>query len=390
MDVPEKLDILARDAQYDLSCACGTKNNAEHRQKTKEGNWLYPVTVASGGVGIMLKTLMTNACSNDCRYCPLRKDHDSPRIALRPDELAGFFMALLAKRPLLGVFLSSGVCGTADATMDRLAATAEILRRKYRYRGYIHIKIIPGASEAAIDQVLSLASAVSLNIETPGNSHFSKLSAQKRYQQDIIEPLKYISSRTAPGSRYARMCKTSQFIVGASDETDREILAYSWGMYKRLGFDRLYFSAYQAGLGDPSIPGEQRRLALLEQAPPPERLLPDLSEADGNLLIREHRLYQADFLFRKYRFSFDDLLFTSTGNLDLSKDPKQLWAEAHPEFYPVSLSYASREDLLRVPGLGPSLAERIVKERDTARIGSIDSIRMPVYLREKARPYVGK
>jgi len=388
MDVSEKLDILARDAQYDLSCACSTKNPIEHRRKTKEGNWLYPVTVASGGTGIMLKTLMTNACSNDCRYCPLRQNQDTPRLGLNPEELAAFFMALLTKRPLIGIFLSSGVMGTADATMARLAATAEILRYTYRYKGYIHIKIIPGASQAAIDHVLKLASAVSLNIETPGPEHFSKLSQKKRYQQDIIEPLKYISEQTARGTAHARVSKTSQFIVGASDESDREILGYSWGMYKRLGFDRLYFSAYQSGLGDPSIPGEQRRLSLLEQPPAAGLLLPDPSLASDGLLKREHRLYQADFLFRQYGFSYDDLLFNNFGNLDLSKDPKQLWAEAHPDFYPVSLGHASKDELLRVPGLGPALVRRIVKERASTTIKTLDSIPMPRYLIEKARPYV--
>ncbi len=388
METTSKLDILSRDAQYDLSCACSTKNPLEHRKQAGDGNWLYPVTVANGGTGIMLKTLLSNACSNDCRYCPLRQNQDTARVVLQPEELASFYMSLLSKRRLIGIFLSSGVLGTADYTMDRLVATADILRKRYRYKGYIHIKIIPGASRAAIDQALALASAVSLNIETPGADHFAKLSQKKHYLEDIIDPLKYISERTAKGSPHAKVGKTSQFIVGASDESDREILEYSWGMYRRLGFDRLYFSAYQGGLGDPAIPGEQRRISLLGQEPPAGMLLNDPVSLSKGLLVREHRLYQADFLFRRYRFSFDELLFDSSGNLDLSKDPKQLWVEHHPEFFPVSLSHSGKDELLRVPGLGPALVDRIVKARKETTIKSLQTLRIPEHLLKKASPFV--
>lgn len=388
METTSKLDILSRDAQYDLSCACSTKNPLEHRKQAGDGNWLYPVTVANGGTGIMLKTLLSNACSNDCRYCPLRQNQDTARVALQPEELASFFMSLLAKRHLIGLFLSSGVLGSADLTMDRLVATADILRKRYRYKGYIHIKIIPGASKAAIDQALALASAVSLNIETPGAEHFAKLSQKKQYLSDIIDPLKYISERTAKGSTHAKVSKTSQFIVGASDESDREILEYSWGMYRRLGFDRLYFSAYQGGLGDPAIPGEQRRIAMLGQDPPAGMLLNDPVSLSKGLLVREHRLYQADFLFRRYRFTFDELLFDPAGNLDLSKDPKQLWVEHHPEFFPVSLSHSGKDELLRVPGLGPALVDRIVKARKETSLRSLQTLRIPEHLLKKASPFV--
>lgn len=388
MDVADKLDILSRDAQYDLSCACGTKNPAEHRQRGRGDSWLYPVTVANGGTGIMLKTLMTNSCSNDCLYCPLRNDSDTRRVGLKPDELAAFFMQLQAKRPLIGIFLSSGVMGSPDNTMDRLVSTAEILRRHYRYKGYIHLKIIPGSSKAAIDKALSLSSAVSLNIETPGAAHFSKLSLRKRYEEDIIAPLRYISEQTAKGAAHAKVCKTSQFIVGASDESDKEILAYSWGMYRRLGFDRLYYSAYQSGLGDPSLPGERRSLALQEQTDD-TGLFPVPIVLPGNsLLVREHRLYQTDFLFRRYGFTYDDIPFNADGNLDMSKDPKQLWADAHPEFYPVSLNKASKEQLLRVPGVGPAWADRIVKARSGLSIHSLDALRVPDHLYQKASAYV--
>lgn len=388
MNVVEKLDILSRDAQYDLSCACGTKNPAEHRKKSTGDTWLYPVTVANGGTGIMLKTLMSNVCTNDCLYCPLRNTMDTRRVGLIPDELASFFMDLQRKRKLIGMFLSSGVIGSPDATMEKLTATAEILRKKYQYRGYVHIKIIPGSSTAAIDKALSLASAVSLNIETPGAKFFSKLSEKKQFETDIIEPLKYIAHMTANDAPFAKIHKTSQFIVGASDESDRDILSYTWAMYKKLSFHRLYFSAYQSGLGDPSIPGEQNRIILPDHIDD-QTLFPfEPRRKDGSLLIREHRLYQADYLFRQYGFSFDDLLFEQAGNLDLNIDPKQLWANRHPEFFPVSLSKASKEELLRVPGLGPISVGRILKARKCMKVRSLDTLKIPQHLVQKAETFI--
>ncbi|MDD3823656.1 MAG: helix-hairpin-helix domain-containing protein [Sphaerochaetaceae bacterium] len=388
MDTASKLDILARDAQYDLSCACSTKRPEEHRKRTDSGSWLYPVTVASGGSGIMLKTLMSNMCTNDCKYCPLRECNDTSRISLQPEELARFFMQLQAQRNLIGIFLSSGVIGSPDKTMDRLVATAQLLRKQYRYRGYIHIKMIPGASHAAMDAALSLASAVSLNIETPGAAHCAKLSGAKDYEKDIIGGLTYISEKTAPASPYARVNKTSQFIVGASDESDKEILAYTWGMYRRLDFDRLYYSAYQAGLGDPSIPGERHQMPSVL----PSDMLPlaELRMPQGNpaILMREHRLYQADFLFRQYGFTYGDLFFDHGGNLDLSVDPKLMWAQRNPDRFPVSLSRASKEDLLRVPGIGPVMAKKIVAHRKHTPISSLESLRLPEYLLERAKPYL--
>lgn len=388
MDLVNRLDLLAQDAQYDLSCACSTSNPAEHRKRGKDGNWLYPTTVPGGGSGIMLKTLMTNACTNDCKYCPLRLDGISRRIHITPDELASFFIDLQRKRDLIGIFLSSGVIGTPDRTMQLLIDTAELLRKRYRYRGYIHIKIIPGASPAAIDRAVALASAVSLNIETPGARHFSRLSNSKRFLDDIVRPLQQISDLTSAGARYRRVHTSTQFIVGASNEVDQEILTYMWGLYSRLHFGRIYFSGYQKGLGDPAIPGEQT---------PEEEFILTPQRADGKpvhiapqerTFIREHRLYQSDFLIRRYGFTSEEFLFDEQGNLDLTRDPKQVWADNHPDFFPVSIHRSSKSQLLRVPGIGPTLAGRIVSARGSTAIGSIESLRLPEHLLKKARPYL--
>ena len=163
----EKLEILSADAQYDLACACGTSKD-DHRKRGGEGRWIYPVTLPSGGKSLLFKTLLSNVCTNDCKYCPLREQMDVRRACLRPEETTKVFLDYYNQRKVFGLFLSSGVMGTPDATMDRLNAVARLLRRKHRFKGYIHLKVIPGASDAAIEEAVSLASSVSLNIETPG------------------------------------------------------------------------------------------------------------------------------------------------------------------------------------------------------------------------------
>jgi len=376
MDPIDKLRLLSEDSQYDLACSCGT-NEKDRRKRGLDGKWLYPVPLAAGGYGIMFKTLMSNACSSDCRYCPLRQAGNARRCTLSPDETASLFMSHLQKQWLLGMFLSSGILDTADRTMEKLVASAEILRRKHKYRGYIHLKVIPGASEAAIDAAMNVASAVSLNIEVPGRKHAQKLSSHKDFDADIVRPLKYIAAQTAKGSRYSRIRTTTQFIVGASDETDSEIINYLDGVYNRLNFNRAYFSAYQRGLGDASIPGE--RFVLETEA----AQLQDASDR----LTREHRLYQADFLLRRYHFNPHELVFDDTGNFDLTEDPKLTWAKRHPERFPVNLATADKETLLRVPGLGPTYADRLLHQRRSARITSFASIGLKGKNAEKAKGF---
>ena len=287
----EKLEILSADAQYDLACACGTSKD-EHRRRTSEGKWIYPVTLPSGGRSVLFKTLASNVCTNDCRYCPLREQMDVRRVSLTPEETVKVFLDYYNQRKVFGLFLSSGVLGSPDATMDRLNGAARLLRRRHGFRGYIHLKIIPGASDAAVEEAVSLASAVSLNIETPGEKNLAKLSHKKRYIQDIIEPIKLISRLTGRGSRYERVKQTTQFIVGAAGEQDTQIVKYMSGLYERLKMHRVYFSAYQRGLGDSSIAGEQ-----VEPG------------SKSDILMREHRLYQVDFLLRKYAFTESDIIF---------------------------------------------------------------------------------
>ncbi len=366
----EKLEILSADAQYDLACACGTSKD-EHRRRTSEGKWIYPVTLPSGGRSVLFKTLASNVCTNDCKYCPLREQMDVRRVSLSPEETVKVFLDYYNQRKVFGLFLSSGVLGSPDATMDSLNGAARLLRRRHGFRGYIHLKIIPGASDAAVQETVSLASAVSLNIETPGEKNLAKLSQKKKYIRDIIEPIKLISRLTGRGSRYERVKQTTQFIVGAAGEQDTQIVKYMSGLYERLKMHRVYFSAYQRGLGDSSIAGEQVE-----------------PESKADILMREHRLYQVDFLLRKYAFTEPDIIFEKDGNLSLSTDPKQAWAIRHPDFFPVNINKASKFSLLRVPGLGPVTVKRILQQRKESRIRSIQDVGKAGVRLEKAKKYL--
>lgn len=370
MDTIEKLKVLSEDSQYDLACACGTRND-DRRRRGREGKWLYPVSLPQGGYSVLLKTLLSNACANDCGYCPLRSESNIRRCTLQPEEVARVFMDYQRRKNVFGLFLSSGVINTADHTMDKINTVARLLRYKHQYRGYIHLKIIPGASDAAIEDSLSLASAVSLNIETPGKKHFEALSAKKNFDKDIVRPLKLMSRLTDRGMRFSRVKCATQFIVGASDEKDSEIINYMEGLYNRLNFNRVYFSAYQKGLGIPDIPGEKNFLTSPEDS-----------------FMREHRLYQTDFLMRKYGFNNKEIPLDKSGNLRLDRDPKQIWADTHPEFYPVRINSADKEQLLRVPGLGPDTVNRILKVRRENRVSCPGDLGIKGKRLEKMKEYV--
>jgi predicted DNA-binding helix-hairpin-helix protein len=355
-DVREKLTILSEDSRYDLACACGTKDPADHRHRSADGKWIYPVVLPDGRRTFLLKTLVSNVCVNNCKYCPLRTGQDPRRCTLGAEELADAFLGYYRSRQVSGLFISSGVTGSPDGTMERINAVASILRGR-GFQGYIHLKVIPGASDAAVQEAVRLANAVSLNIETAGEKHFKKLCDTKDYLADVIRPIKLISELTRKGEKFGHVQQSTQFVVGASDETDRDIVRYSWGLYKRLNMGRIYFSAYQRGLGEADLPGERGGLE------------------GADLLTREHRLYQVDWLMRKYGFADDEIPFDAAGNLSLKADPKEMWAKTHPERFPMDVNRAGYYELLRVPGFGPTTVKRILDyRREVGRISSFDAL----------------
>ena len=369
LNTTEKLIVLSRDSRYDLACACGTRED-EHRRRSKDDKWIYPVALPGGGYTFLFKTLLSNKCVNDCKYCPLRADLQVRRCDLTPEELSKIFFSYYKARKVNGLFLSSAVKDNPDNIMERINRTALFLRRM-RFKGYIHLKIIPGASEAAIRQSLALATAVSLNIETAGEDNFRRLSATKDYDEDILKPIKLISRLTGKGSSYQRVKQTTQFVVGASNETDKELIKASWKLYKQLGLSRIYFSAYQRGAGSPELPGESS------------------GYTNKDLLAREHRLYQTDWLIRKYGFNAEEIPLGSGDNLSLTLDPKEMWAKSHPEFFPVNINKDEKWRLLRVPGLGQVMVDRILMFRENGiKIRSIESLSKPNKILKKAEAYM--
>lgn len=365
----EKLSLLSRDSQYDLACACAAAKD-EHRKRSKDGTWVYPVTLPSGGTSYLFKTLLSNECVNDCKYCPLRSGADAARCRLEPQDIVTAFGQYYRARKVQGLFLSSGVIGTPDRTMEKINSVGKILR-KARFYGYIHLKVLPGSSEAAIRETLSVANAVSINIESATEEHFRDLSDRKDYERDILRPISLISRLTAKGAPFEGVKHTTQFIVGASKEPDKDIVNCSWKLYREFRLNRVYFSAYQKGLGEKSLPGEN-------------------SLANNrDILTREHRLYQTDWLLRKYGFTSSDIPFDGDGNLSLEIDPKDMWARRHPEYFPIDINRAGKFQLLRVPGLGHVMTERIISLRTHGiRLRRIEDLGRQGKLLKKAARYL--
>jgi len=361
MDTLEKITILGQGAQYDLCCpVCGP---GMARRRGPLDSWIYPAVLPDGRTIRLLKVLLTNVCQNDCAYCGIRASAPIARVSFTPEELAGIFMEMLRQGKVEGLFLSSGVAGDAVRTMDRLLATGEIVRHRYAYRGYLHLKIMPGAQYSQVEAAVRLADRVSLNLEAPNEAYLARIASRKDFQRDLLTPMRWVKELAdrglaTPGGQ------TTQFVVGAAAETDKDILTVTAQLYQELGLRRAYFSAFQPVPGTP----------LQDHPPTP--------------LIREHRLYQADFLMRHYGFRLEELTFDHQGNLPLHADPKVLWAEQHPEHFPVEINTASREELLRVPGIGPRSATRLIQLRRQERLRDLRALKAAGVVVARAAPYL--
>lgn len=362
MDVQQKLDLLGSAAQADL--ACGSCGSAQKRVRDDVGRWIYPAVRPDGKTIKMLKVLQTSACEKDCFYCATRRGRDTPRATFTPDELANTFDQIHRANLAEAIFISSGVAGGGTRTMERMIATAELLRRKYNFRGYLHLKLMPGTESSTIERALQLADRVSVNLEVPSSEYLSKLSPAKRYTEELLAPLQIARRLITMNPALADKTMTTQFVVGAAGESDREIVSRTAELYRDLHLARAYFSAFQPVADTP----------LAGHTPTP--------------LVREHRLYQTDFLFRQYGFTFDDLIFDPRGNLSLESDPKSVWAAAHPEYFPIELNRASKEQMLRVPGLGPTSVKRIVQLRRTIKLNTIEQLARIGADEQRAAPFI--
>jgi len=317
----------------------------------------------------LVKTLMTSVCERNCYYCPFRSDRDFRRASFQPNELAQIFINLHRAKIADGLFLSSGVVGGSIRTQDQILATAEILRYKMNYRGYMHLKIMPGAQKAQVEQAMMLADRVSINLEAPNTSHLLKLAPKKRFLDELLQPLRWINDirqNKSPHTSWKGRWPSSitQFVVGGVDESDLELLATTEKLHQHMGIARVYFSAFNP-ISD--TPLENRR-------PTPK--------------MRQHRLYQASFLLRDYGFSLEEMPFVGTGDLPLGIDPKLAWAQSNLKHKPIEINRAPKEILLRIPGIGPKGAHQIMQARREHPLRDLSTLTKIGILAKKAAPFL--
>jgi len=338
-----ELDILVNAASYE-----STVGEARRLAAPDLSGAIYHAASAGGRVPL-LKVLLSNVCENDCFYCANRASRSVRRCSLTPERLAAAFDRLYRSGLVKGLFLSSGLCGNAVATMDRLLDTVEIVRTKYEFRGYVHLKIMPGATADQIERAGQVADRVSVNLEAPNPARLGQIAPDKSFEE-LAATLAAISSLSVARRPFAPAGATTQFVAGASGESDDELLSTADTLYRRYNLARVYYSAFRP----------------VSQTP--------LAEAPPMLSARERRLYQADALLRRYGFTAEELPFDERGNLPARVEPKIAWAMRHPEAFPVEVNAASRQELLRVPGIGPTIAERIVRARRQTRLRDVGQL----------------
>jgi putative DNA modification/repair radical SAM protein len=370
MDLFDKLKILTDAAKYDVACTSSGVDRAAGRGEigSAEACGICHTFAADGRCVSLLKVLMTNKCVYDCRYCVNRRSHETPRAEFSSRELADLTIGFYRRNYIEGLFLSSGVLKNPDYTCERMIETLRILREEYHFCGYIHAKAIPGADRLLIERLGLLADRMSVNIELPSRESLSLLAPDKS-KVSILRPMGEIRDgirqrktelaqyRHAP--RFVPAGQSTQMIVGATPDTDYRILNLAQGLYRNYGLKRVFYSAY--------LPVVENSLLPAVGTKPP--------------LLREHRLYQADWLLRFYGFSADELLSPQHQTFNPYVDPKCDWALNHMEAFPVEVNRAPRESLLRVPGIGATGVKRILTARRFASLKFEDLKKMGIVLK---------
>lgn len=367
MELLEKLGILADSAKYDASCASSGSNRGGRGTGAAHQSGVCHSWTADGRCVSLLKILMTNECVYDCAYCVNRRSNDSPKAILTPDEIAGLTFEFYKRNYIEGLFLSSGITGNPDRTMELMLEAVRKLRQEFRFNGYVHMKVIPGASQELIDKAGLWADRVSVNIELPTDKSL-RLLAPGKTRDTVLKPMSRLARQIAAHKDERRSIKSSpayapagqstQMIIGATPETDREIIKLSEALYGKLALKRVYYSAFVPVMKDNRLP------ALVN---PP--------------LLREHRLYQADWLLRFYGFTADELLDERRPQLDLDFDPKTAWALGNLDKFPLEVNRASYEEILRVPGIGVTSAKRILRARRAGPLALDDLKKLGVVMK---------
>lgn len=359
MDTFEKLRNLSInmpfEAAEDVHSMPNYVSSPQELQQLKEQ---FPVTNArlpNGKTVPLLKTMQTSVCERDCNYCCFRSGRDTKRASLTPDELASAVVKLSEAGIAKGVFLSSGIAGGGIRTQDRIIATAEILRNRYHYSEYIHLKIMPGAEEDQIFKAMQLADRVSINLEAPNEDCLHKLAPHKIFFNELLEPLRIVNAIRKNYSPHLAWKHTwpsscTQFVVGAVGESDLDLLLTTVKLKSNFSIVRAYFSGFTPVIDTPF-----------------ENQLPINP-------WRQHRLYQAFYLLRDYHFDLEEIQFNSTGNMSLEKDPKLAWAEMNLLENPIEVNEAYYSQLLKIPGVGPVTAKKLLSTRTYGKIRNVSTL----------------
>jgi predicted DNA-binding helix-hairpin-helix protein len=361
-DLEQKLALL-------MSLAADDREGLPPRLRhTKDVGALRPLNIrnlrpAPGMRMSLLRILMTNACSYNCHYCPMRRDRPMPRTLLKPEELVRIFLEARRRGWCQGLFITTGIPGRPTKVMDDLIQVLELLRERHRFGGYIHVKLVAGSENAQIDRLTALASRISLNFEAPCGKSLAQIAPEKSFSTTLhdferVRKLVVLEQEAQahgkpkdplrPGGASGM---TMQFVVGATPDTDRSLLGTITQLQAEGGVHHPHFSAFRPISDTP-----------LEGAP-------------ATPALREHRLYQASYLLGDYGFAPDEVVYEPNGNLPLARDPKSAWALAHPERFPIEVNSASYEELVRVPGIGPVAARRLVAERTTNTFRGLGDLR---------------
>ena len=361
MSIYEKLQILTDAAKYDVAC---TSSGVERKgDGTGIGNCSKAGICHSfstdGRCISLLKILFTNECIYDCKYCVNRSSNDVIRTSFTPDEICTLTMEFYRRNYIEGLFLSSGILKNPNYTMELIYAALYKLRHVCNFQGYIHVKAIPGADPILIQKVGFLADRMSVNLELP-TAESLRLLAPHKSRKNILAPMRLVQEKSKENRQELTLYKSAQMIIGASPETDYQILRVAESLYQKFGLKRVFYSAFVAVNEDKALPART---------------------SDGPPLLREHRLYQADWLLRDYKFEANELLNEKNPNFNIFLDPKCNWALNHLEYFPVEVNRASYDVLLRVPGIGYKSAGRIVKARRFGSLGFEDLRKMGVVLK---------
>jgi len=370
-EILDKLKTLAESAKYDVSCASsGTTRKSTPGGIGSTAGWGICHSFTEDGRCVsLLKIMLTNYCIYDCAYCINRRTNDIPRATFAVSELVELTIEFYRRNYIEGLFLSSGVVRNPDYTMERMVRVIKDLRTIHRFNGYIHMKSIPGASQQLVHEAGLYADRLSVNIEIPTEQNLKMLAPEKDLES-VYKPMLYIQQgvlesaeerqkhRSAP--RFAPAGQSTQMIIGATNETDNQILQTSAALYNRPSMKRVYYSGYIP------VNSYDNRLPSIKQAP----------------LVRENRLYQADWLLRFYDFKVDEIVDEKNPDLDLEIDPKLAWALRHPEAFPVDINKADYSTILRIPGIGVKSAKLIVVSRHYARLKTADLKKIGVVLKK--------